>query len=59
MIDLSDGRKVGILKWSTRGRGVCRTTSRIYEVEKGAKGAQVEEGIVWTQIGTESMKYEN
>jgi hypothetical protein len=48
MTDLSDGREVSILKWSTRGRGLCRTTSWIYEVGKGVKGAQAEEGIVWT-----------
>jgi hypothetical protein len=55
MTDLSDGREVGTLKWSTRGRDVCRTTSRIHEVRKGVKGAQVVEGVVWTQAGTESM----
>jgi hypothetical protein len=47
MADLLDGRKVSILKWSTRGRGLCRITSRIYKVGKGAKSAQAEEGIVW------------
>jgi hypothetical protein len=37
MADLSDGRAISILKWNTRGRGLCRTISQIYEVEKGAK----------------------